>query len=318
MHRVSLTILFAFSFSMFLYSQQFDKQILEEFSKWKTKASSSNGIVETNLESILSPSSIENSKNYPMFSLELFEYTVQQESKTYLCDLDSDSVNEVCTLILEGSGRYPYFYILRRNSQSGKYMVLSVLEKYLTPIKVLDSVYLIESLRDWNSGRLNNYVIYKVESDFTISSKFKIQVNYNYNFPAEILPYINTFTVNSIGNQEYDKLGIKINLDNKFTLDIGNFSVKGKINYTSVGYYPTTVDISIFKNGTVQKIYEGIWGFNIVNFERNTYLSILEMDERNRIASNENFRLSIFRLSDWKKEFSSYIVADEIFTINEQ
>ena len=221
---------------------------------------------------MITPSEVAiDNKSVDYFSNGIFEYIKEDASYAARVDIDNDGISEIATLFIVGSGRYPEFFVLKKSPINNKFKIVVHLEKHLEPVFFSDQLLFIESQRDFNSGRWSYYNIFKIKKNWTFDLINKITKKFHYNLSAQMKNYISSDILNNIAEQDYTFLGITGEQLENFELNHGDYYIRAHVEWTSVGYYATRINVQIKTKLESIKDFKALWGFSIGNHDRNTY-----------------------------------------------
>ena len=187
------------------------------------------------------------------------------------------------------------------------------LEKHLEPVFFSDQLLFIESQRDFNSGRWSYYNIFKIKKNWTFDLINKITKKFHYNLSAQMKNYISSDILNNIAEQDYTFLGITGEQLENFELNHGDYYIRAHVEWTSVGYYATRINVQIKTKLESIKDFKALWGFSIGNHDRNTYFVTVAMDDDHRESAIQNFRINVYDIQTWLVIASEYVKAIESF-----
>lgn len=285
-------------------------EIKKEFEEWLSKGSNTDKIQFRKLDELISSADVYlGSEDDDTFSVDMFELNLKSVEYSMTQDLDGDGVQEIIVLFIQGSGRYPYFYILKKSTEDTKYRISVFLERYIEPAFLKKEIYFIETIYDFNSGRKLQFNVIKFDKKLKPNIVMIFINNYEYELSEKISQYISNDIINNIAAFDYSFLG-QNGLD-EFTLNNMEYTLHAKINWTSVGYMSTSIDIKATNINGNTKEFKKIWGFNVKRINGFDYLCVLDMGGNNVITTITNFRATVYKLCDWSVVASEYIYAAE-------
>jgi hypothetical protein len=244
-----------------------------------------------------------------------FDSIVRNNSYAFLSDIDGDKTKELIFMQVEGSLRISHFFVCRFDSIAKKYRVSKrIKDKYLFPLAFKNHLYFIDKADDFNSKRIKSVTIYDITKRFDLIKKASLNVNYSYWIPDSLKPYIRSDFLESLPKSDLkhltkrsffrflkDEHQILFNNDDLLTFNI---------HYASVGYYQTTMDIELEINGGESKKYKDIFGFDIIQSNRDKYLVISEEDDRNRNIGIMNMKISVISFTTFQIMRQGLLIAN--------
>jgi hypothetical protein len=244
-----------------------------------------------------------------------FDSIVRNNSYAFLFDIDEDKTKELIFLQVVGSLRIPHFFVCRIDSIAKKYRVSKCIkDKYLFPLTFKNHLYFIDKADDFNSKRIKSVTIYDITKRFNLIKKASLNVKYSYRIPDSLKPYIRSDFLESLPKSDLKHLSKRTFLrflkDEHQILFDNDDMLTFKIHYTSVGYYQTTMDIELEINGGESIKYEGIFGFDIIQSNRNKFLVISEEDDRNRVMGIMNMKISVISFTTLHIVRQGFLIAD--------
>jgi len=316
MKRIITVIYLVACSIVFLYGSETQSELLEHFVDWESGKPDTTGLIKySKVKDVLTPATVEPDKYDDTFTSGIYEYSINDSDLVALVDTDFDGVDEAFVLLLQGSGRFPVFYGFKKSSATSKYRRVMTEDKNIQPAVLGGDVYFIESFREFNSGRWPFHNILTLSSDMKFSIIARITTKYSYVLSADVEQYVNSDEINKIAEQDYSFIGIDEKRPTDFSLEMDKNSIQAHIRWTSVGYYPTTINLKIANQSGIEKKIDGLWGFSIKKVRDIPFLCTISMDDQHRIAGIQDFRITIYRLTDWEIIVSEYIVATKSYII---
>lgn len=316
MKKTVLTLFSVILFTQVLLAQPSKPELLGLFERWVSSASSSSNFIRyVSVKSLLTPSTVLPDDTDDTFTDGIYEYSIGDTDLAALADTDGDGIEEAFVLLFQGSGRFPVFYGFKKDTRTGKFKRTLTLERNIEPAELGGGIYFVEAFRDFNSGRWPLHKILKMNSDMTLDKVAEVYTSYNYRLNPGVAKYISSEQLNHIAEQDYTFLGIKEKKPTDFIIAVDGNKVNAHIKWTSVGYFATTVELAVSDDQGSTKKFEQLWGFSISRIGQQSYLCTLLMDEENRISNIQDFRVNIYRMSDWTIVASQFATASEVNTI---
>lgn len=303
-------------FTNVLLAQPSKLELLGLFERWESSSSSASKLIKyVKVGSLLTPNSVIHDDIDDTFTDGIYENTFGDTDLAALADADGDGTDEAFVLLIQGSGRFPVFYGFKKDTRSGKFRRVLTMERYIEPAELGGEIYFVEAFRAFNSGRWPTHQILKMKSDMTLAKIAEITTSYTYRLNPDVARYISSDQLNQIAEQDYSFLGIQEKQPTDFILAVDGKSVQAHIKWTSVGYFATTVDVTVTDYQGLTRKFEQLWGFSVKRLGQQSYLCTLLMDDENRVSAIQDFRVNIYRMSDWKLVASQFASASEVNSV---
>lgn len=295
------------------YVKAGDSDIRKDLEEWISNPDSkSKSIRYIKLEDLVSPKDVVSEPEDDTFYEDMFELNLKHVDYAFTQDLDEDDIKEIIILFIQGSGRYPYFYILKKDAENSKYKIALRLERYLKPVIFDNAFYFIETIFDFDSGRKIQYNVINFDKHLKFNIFMSFRNHYTYILSEQVGKFISNNIINKIAAFDYSYLGIEeIRNKNEFTIENNEYKLDAKINWTSVGYFSTTIDIKVSNHNGAWKEFEKIWGFTVKKINDVNFICLLEMGGYGRTSAITSFKITVYNMDNWSKVASDYLYPNE-------
>jgi hypothetical protein len=220
-------------------------------------------------------------------------------------DIDGDSLRDLIVSQLGGSSREQYFCMAKFDPTSNAYVLVTEIDglrlrpakcrgnEYssdLVPITHRGKHYLIDRAFDFNSKRVQALVVYEITRSFTVTHLGTICIDWQYTIPASLESYVSRLFLQALPTRAIDLEDGELVLPNGDTLIYD-------VWHTSVGYMPSTIDLSIATSGGRRINFDDVFGFDTVSVAGAPYLVIAS--DRG-VMEIKNLTLTVVSLTSYK------------------
>lgn len=296
-----------------LHSQQSRDEAISALQEWYFDEGARKPVYRE-IEDCLSINTVEETEDtYELFSEDFFDAT--RTSDVYCAEVTIDGLRNpaFAALLHEGSGRFPRFLLFTYNDATARYGLSFSGDYDMYPIIIDGACYFVEVSRDYDSGRYYEFRIVEITGDLTKRQLFAFHKRYDYPLDDDISLYISSDEINRIAEQDYSFLGVQDRKPVAIDMNIAGYSLRARIRYTSVGYFATTMDLTLATPTGNTLSYDRIWGFKTAKQGDRLYLIILSMDEAHPVSSIESFNLRVIDAETGSVVANRYIEPREAF-----
>ncbi len=244
-----------------------------------------------------------------------FEFIVRNNRYALLSDIDGDKKKELIFLQIEGTGYFPHFFIYKFDKTKKIYRPLQQIDdKYLYPITFKNHLYFIDIAENYDAKRLTFITAYEITKKFDLVKQISVKVNYSYQIPDTLKPYINDDFLESLPKYELEHFSkrkfLTFNKDKHCIAFDNKDTITYKIDYTSVGYRPSTISFGLQQHDGGSIKFDYIFCFDIVQHNGKEFLVISSYDDRVVYSGTVSMKITIISLSTLKVIITGYLNTD--------
>ena len=157
---------------------------------------------------------------------------------------------------------------------------------------------MLDHIVDFNTKHLEAIVIYDFTSNYELERLLRLPVKYTYEVPTNLKPYIRNVFLESLDSVDQ---GLRIEGNIKFYNDqdkvvkTNNYTLIYNYDWTSVGYYPSLMHLSVNTSNGLQKDFTQLTGFDIININNVNFLVLSKYIEGSRDLNIEVLSLNTFK-----------------------
>jgi hypothetical protein len=229
---------------------------------------------------------------------EAFDYITHDNIYALLFDIDNDQVRELIFFQLEGSMRNPILNICKFNKNSNKYKLIRSINMNVYPLVFKNHLYMLDHIVDFNTKHLEAIIIYDFTSNYELKRLLRLPVKYTYEVPINLKPYIRNVFLESLDSVDQ---GLRIEGNIKFynyqdkVVKTNNYTLTYNYDWTSVGYYPSLLHLSVNTSNGLQKDFKELTGFDIIDSDKIKYLILSKF-----ILSSRDLNIEVLSLDSLK------------------